>query len=86
MTELLGIPSFSIITSKFVSAAETMSLALGAENHPFVVVSHPISSATNDELKLQSGNALQEGINLLLKSERRGESKSIQEKMGPPYS
>jgi len=62
------------MTSKFVSAAEMMSRALGAENYPFVVVRHPISSATKDELKIQAGNALQEGINFLLKSERSTES------------
>ena len=62
------------MTSKFVSAAEMMSRALGAENYPFVVISHPISSATKDELKIQAGNALQEGINFLLKSERSTES------------
>jgi|TARA_B100000315_G_C14105188_1_gene375614 hypothetical protein len=62
------------MTSKFVSAAEMMSRALGAENYTFVVVSHPISSATKDELKIQAGNALQEGINFLLKSERSTES------------
>ena len=73
-SELLGVPSFGIMTSKFVSAAEMMSRALGAENFPFVVVSHPISSATKDELDIQAGNALQEGINFLLKSERSTES------------
>ena len=73
-SELLGVPSFGIMTSKFVSAAEMMSRALGAENYPFVVVSHPISSATKDELKIQAGNTLQEGINFLLKSERSTES------------
>ena len=73
-SELLGVPSFGIMTSKFVSAAEMMSHALGAENYPFVVVSHPISSATKDELKMQAGNVLQEGINFLLKSERSTES------------
>ena len=51
-----------------------MSRALGAENYTFVIVNHPISSATKDELKIQAGNALQEGINFLLKSERSTES------------
>jgi len=62
------------MTSKFVSAAELMSLALGAENYPFVSVSHPISSATKDELIIQAGNALQEGFNFLLKSGRNTET------------
>ena len=73
-SELLGVPSFGIMTSKFVSAAEMMSRALGAGNYPFVVVNHPISSATKDELKIQAGNALNEGINFLLMSERSTES------------
>ncbi len=62
------------MTSRFVSAAELMSRALGAENYPFVAVNHPISSATKDELKIQAGNALQEGINFLLKSGRSSET------------
>ena len=67
-------PSFSsqaLVSS--LGAAETMSRALGAENYPFVVVSHPISSATKDELKIQAGNALQEGITFLLNSDRSNE-------------
>ena len=62
------------MTSKFVSAAELMSRALGAEDYPFVAISHPISSATKDELIRQAGNALKDGINFLLKSERSTES------------
>ncbi len=58
------------MTSKFVSAAELMSRAMGAEDYTFIAISHPISSATKDELKLQAVNALQEGINFLLKSWR----------------
>ena len=62
------------MTSRFVSAAKLMSRSLGAENYPFVAVRHPISSATKDDLKIQAGNALQEGINFLLKSERSTET------------
>ena len=62
------------MTSKFVSAAELMSRVLGAENYPFVAISHPISSATKDELKIQACNALKEGLNFLLKSERSTET------------
>jgi len=65
------------MTSNFVSAAELMSRALGAENFPFVTVSHPISSATKNELILQAGNALQEGINFLLKSGRSPQTESM---------
>ena len=71
---MLGVPSFGIMTSQFISAAEMMSRALGAKNYSFVAVSHPISSATKDELKIQAGNALKEGLNFLLKSERSTET------------
>ena len=66
----MGVPSFGIMTSKFVTAAELMSQVLGAKNYPFVAVRHPISSATKDELNMQAANALEEGINFLLKSAR----------------
>tara|TARA_B100001758_G_C18022681_1_gene408927 strand:- start:201 stop:389 length:189 start_codon:yes stop_codon:yes gene_type:complete len=61
------------MTSKFVSAAELMSRAMGAENYPFVTINHPISSATKDRLRIQAADALQEGINFLLKSRRKTE-------------
>ena len=48
--ERRGIPSVSIMTEKFVSAAELMGRVLGADGYPFVVIPHPISSATPDEL------------------------------------
>ena len=64
----MGIPSISIMTSKFVSAAEMMSRALGAEKYPFVIINHPISSASKDELKIQASIALKEGVNLILRS------------------
>ena len=67
-SEQLGIPSISIMTSKFVSAAEMMSRALGAEEYPFVIINHPISSASKDELKIQASIALKEGVNLILRS------------------
>lgn len=76
-SEQLGIPSISIMTSKFVSAAEMMSRALGAEEYPFVIINHPISSASKDELKIQASIALKEGVNLILRSKRNIISKVL---------
>ena len=73
----MGIPSISIMTSKFVSAAEMMSRALGAEKYPFVIINHPISSASKDELKIQASIALKEGVNLILRSKRNIISKVL---------
>ena len=52
--EQLGIPAFAIMTTKFVSAAELMSRVLGAENYPFAIIDHPISSASEHDLALQA--------------------------------
>ena len=38
------------MTEKFVSAAVLMARVLGAEDHPFVTIPHPISSATDEQL------------------------------------
>jgi len=38
------------MTEEFVSAAELMGQVLGADGYPFVVIPHPISSASPDEL------------------------------------
>ena len=48
--ERAGIPSVGVMTSQFVSAAELMARALGANDFPFVVIEHPISSATPEQL------------------------------------
>ena len=57
MGEQLGIPSTAIMTSEFVSAAELMALVLGAEGYPFVVIDHPIASASPDVLATRARQA-----------------------------
>ncbi len=46
MGEQLGIPAAAIMTSEFVSAAELMARVLGADGYGFVVIDHPIASAS----------------------------------------
>jgi len=45
------------MTTRFASAAELMARALGAERMPFVVIDHPISSATPAVLAEQARRA-----------------------------
>lgn len=54
MGERLGLPSVSIMTEKFASAAELMSAVLGAPDYPFIVIEHPISSASREALVLRA--------------------------------
>jgi len=64
--ERLGLPSAGIMTSNFVSAAELMARALGAEGYRFVVVEHPISSASAEDLTERARRAAAECAALLV--------------------
>ena len=58
-------PSAGIMTTQFVSAAELMAKVLGLPGYPFVVIDHPISSATLDELADRARRAADEVVALL---------------------
>jgi hypothetical protein len=45
------------MTEAFVSAAELMGQVLGADGYPFVVIDHPISSATTEQLEARAAQA-----------------------------
>jgi hypothetical protein len=64
--EKLGLPSVGVMTSKFVSAAELMARVLGADRYPFVVIDHPISSATEAALAACARQAVADSIAILL--------------------
>ena len=54
------------MTTHFVSAAELMSRVLGAEDYDFVVIDHPISSASEADLQAQARNMVARASELLL--------------------
>ena len=54
------------MTSAFVSAADMMARALGAEGYPYVVVEHPISSASPEALAERARQAAAESVAILL--------------------
>ena len=45
------------MTEAFVSAAELMGQVLGVDGYPFVVIDHPISSATTEQLQARAVQA-----------------------------
>jgi len=53
------------MTEKFVSAAELMATVLGAPEHQFVIIPHPISSATGGELASAARAAAAECVAIL---------------------
>ncbi len=58
------------MTSKFASAAELMARVLGAEDYPFVVIDHPISSATPEALAARARLAAAGARDILLGANR----------------
>jgi len=63
--ERLLVPAFSVMTKRFVSAAEMMSRVLGLPDYRFAVIGHPISSAADAELKAMARLAIDQGRRLL---------------------
>ena len=64
--ERLGLPSVGIMTSMFASAADLMARALGAEGYAYVVIDHPISSASPEALAERGRKAAAESAAILL--------------------
>jgi hypothetical protein len=63
--ERLGVPAIGVMTERFVSAAELMARVLGMPGYPFVVIPHPVSSASDDDLREMAIIAA-EGVRRLL--------------------
>ena len=54
------------MTTRFASAAEMMGRVLGMPGYAFPVIEHPVSSATDEELKVRARAAIEQGCKLLL--------------------
>ena len=61
-------PAIAVMTDRFVSAAELMCRVLGMPNYRFVVIGHPISSASDDELSHYACMTIAQAPVLLLQS------------------
>ena len=55
--ETLGIPTAVIVTTEFVNESITQRAALGMEDIEPVVIAHPLSSCTDDEIQVRSAQA-----------------------------
>jgi hypothetical protein len=56
----------AVMTTRFVSAAELMARVLGFPGYAFAVIPHPISSATDDDLRDMAAAATAQARRLLL--------------------
>ena len=67
IAERLLVPAFSVMTERFASAAEMMSRVLGMPGYGFAQIHHPLSSASDDELRTMARRALEQGRTMLVR-------------------
>ena len=67
--ESLGIPAAVIVTSDFVREAEVQRAALGMTALAPVVIQHPLSSLTDEEIGARAAQALPGVVAVLLGKE-----------------
>ena len=58
IAERAGVPAVAVMTEKYESAAKLMSRVLGMPDYEFAVIEHPISSATDDDLRERAATAI----------------------------
>ena len=58
--ERLGVPAIAVMTERFVSAAELMARVLGMPGYPFVVIAHPVSSASAKDLAAAAASTIEQ--------------------------
>ena len=67
MAERQGVPAIGVMTTRFVSAAELMCRVLGMPDYKFVVIGHPISSASDEQLANYARATVEQAGRLLLR-------------------
>ena len=63
-----GVPAFSVMTTRFASAAEMMGRVLGMPGYPFATIGHPVSSATDEGLEAMARLAIEQGRSMLVRA------------------
>ncbi len=56
----------AVMTTRFTSAAELMARVLGFPGYAFAVIPHPISSASDEELRAMAATAIAQARGMLL--------------------
>jgi hypothetical protein len=65
--ERLNVPALAVMTERFVSAAELMARVLGMPGYNFAIIDHPVSSATDEELRAMAASVTAAARHLLLR-------------------
>ena len=70
MAERQGVPAIGVMTTRFATAAELMARVLGMPGYRFVVIDHPISSASDAQLAEYARATIEQARELLLGPQR----------------
>jgi hypothetical protein len=65
--ERQNVPAIAVMTERFASAAELMCRVAGMPDYKFVVIGHPISSASDVELTQYARATIAQARHLLLR-------------------
>ena len=68
--EAKGIPAVAIMTDRFEQTARGVAELNGLADYPFVVISHPIASDNDDDLRAKAEEAVSRLVPLLTARER----------------
>jgi hypothetical protein len=68
VAERQGVPAIGVMTTRFVSAAELMGRVLGLPDYKFVIIGHPISSASDADLAEYARASIDQARRLLLRA------------------
>ena len=52
--ERRGIPAAAVMTDRFVATADAVVELNGLSSYPYVVITHPIASDSDDELRVKA--------------------------------
>lgn len=64
--EKVGIPASVICTEPFLGQGTAIASAHGFQNYPLVLISHPLATASSEELLAEAERVVDDVVNLLL--------------------
>jgi len=62
------VPGIAVMTEPFVTAAELMRRVVGMPTYKFVVIGHPISSASDEQVAEYARATIEQARHLLLRA------------------
>ena len=75
--ETLGLPTAVVITTAFVSEARLQGRALGMSELEPVVITHPLSSLTDDEIEGRAQEVIEQALPVWLSAQARNDTSDV---------